>query len=369
MVEFLWYFFIAAAAIQLIFNLLATLSLALHKDLPDTGGNDIDVSVVISAKNECFNLKKLLPILYRQDHQDFEIIVVDDNSSDETYDFLLAESKKNDRLRFVHVNSTPHHINEKKYALTLGIRSAKKEVILLTDADCWPESDHWINLMTTPFAKKKTDIVLGYSQYEKRTGFLNAFIKYETLLTGLTYITFALLRRPYMGVGRNLAYRKEIFLENNGFGRYQKITGGDDDLFVMEHANIRNTKVVIQKDVLVTSVPKTNWHSYYLQKKRHLSVGKHYRFTDKMLLGILFISKLSFWLCFFAAIMSGFKPYITAGCFILTLVSLLVSMHTLKRKTGDNFTLWMLPFLDITYLFHYITSGLGVLFTKKVKWN
>ena len=269
----------------------------------------------------------------------------------------------------VRVDATPHHINEKKYALTLGIRSAKKEVILLTDADCWPESDRWVSEMARPFANKKTDIVLGYSQYEKKPGFLNALIKFETLLTGLHYITFALLRKPYMGVGRNLAYRKELFLSNNGFGRYQKVTGGDDDLFVREHANMRNTKVVMNKDVLITSIPKTTWRSYLIQKKRHLSVGKHYKFTDKMLLGLLFVSKLSFWFFFFAAILSGYKPYIVVGCFVLTVVSFLVSLNILSKKTGDSSTMWMLPFLDVSYLFHYITSGLGVLFTKKVKWS
>jgi cellulose synthase/poly-beta-1,6-N-acetylglucosamine synthase-like glycosyltransferase len=211
--------------------------------------------------------------------------------------------------------------------------------------------------------------VLGYSQYEKHKSRLNDFIRYETLLTALSYISFALLGRPYMGVGRNMAYRKALFIDNNGFGKYRNIVGGDDDLFVQMHARRSNTRVVLSADTLVYSKPKLQYSDYYWQKIRHLSVGKLYSFTDKMWLGAISLSKMLFWAMFIPAILSAsYTLYVLCG-FVFTMVLLLTALAILKNKSGDRVSLWAIPVLDLVFVIYYLFMAFRVLFTKKVKWS
>jgi hypothetical protein len=241
--------------------------------------------------------------------------------------------------------------------------------VLLTDADCFPESELWLNEMSRGFNSDSRKFVIGYSQYFKAKGLLNFFIKYETLFTAVQYIGIGLLGNPYMGVGRNIACRKSFFLTNNGFGRYQGVVGGDDDLLVNRYAKRKNTRFILSPESTIYSNPKTKLGEFILQKTRHLSVGKHYRGGDKLLLGFLSMSKIIFWIAFIAAIMSVFQTYLVLAGFFITMVSLLTALLVLKKKTGDKSSIWMLPFLDFIFVFYYISTGLKVLLTKKVRWK
>ncbi|NBP71584.1 MAG: glycosyltransferase, partial [Cytophagia bacterium] len=199
---------------------------------------------MVCAHDELENLQVLVPLLLQQAYPNFEVIVVDDRSNDATLDWLLNETKIHPGLRMVHVDHTPDHINGKKYALTLGIRAAKHDWIVLTDADCRPASPDWLKGLSEGIGEN-TEIILGYSPYQKKEGWLNRFIRFESLITALQYLGFALLKKPYMGVGRNMAYRKSLFMNNKGFTNMLSYTGGDDDLFVNKHAKGSNTSVVM----------------------------------------------------------------------------------------------------------------------------
>lgn len=369
MLEILFWVFVTSTGIQLLFLFLVLIAISFYIK-PATASAEIPgISVIISAKNEAKNLKKLIPRLLSQQFRAYEIILLDDKSTDETYDYAIELDHKEEKFKLVRIDSTPDHINNKKYALTLGIRAARYDHLLFTDADCLPNSEFWLEDMSHGFTSDKIKFVLGYSQYFKSGGLLNYFIKYETMLTALHYIGIGLLGNPYMGVGRNIAYRKSFFLENNGFGKYQDVVGGDDDLLVNQYAKRKNTKFVLSSNSIVYSNPKTKLSDFILQKTRHLSVGKHYRGTDKLLLGLLTFSKILFWMSFIAAIMSGYQTYFVAGGFLLVMVSLLTVLLVLKKKTGDKSSIWILPFLDFIFIFYYISTGLKVLFTKKVRWK
>ena len=360
--------FLICAAVQLLFFVIVTIVILLYK--PKSSQHSIPgISVIVCAKNECDNLKKLIPALLKQQYDNFEVILADDRSADETYDYAIDLEQSEARFKLLRIDTTPDHINNKKYAITLGIKAAKYDHVLLTDADCLPNSDNWISEMANGYSNENKRFVIGYSQYFKEKGFLNTLVRYETILTALNYIGIGLSGNPYMGVGRNIAHRKTAFMEHNGFGKYQSIVGGDDDLLVNRYAKKKNTSFVLSPDSTVYSYPKKTFKEWGLQKKRHLSVGRYYRTTDKMLLGLLSITKILFWIFFFAAIMSGYQTIFVGGGFFIVMVSLLTAILALKKKTGDPSSIWMLPFLDFIYLFYYITTGLKVLFTKKVKWN
>jgi glycosyltransferase involved in cell wall biosynthesis len=329
---------------------------------------DIPVSVVVCAHDEEENLRRLLPLIFRQNHKNFEVVVVNDRSNDHTYDFLLELKCHHDNLKLVKVDQTPVHVNAKKYALTLGIRAAKNEHILLTDADCTPSSDDWITFMVKDY-DEETDFVLGYSPYQESKGFLNSFIRFETLFTGIQYLGAAMKGRPYMGVGRNLSYKKSLFVNKKGFNKYLKVTGGDDDLFVNEHANKLNTKIMVGGSVNVKSIPKKTLSAYFRQKIRHLSVGKLYKKRDKMRIGIIALSQIFFWVLLIVLILYRYELYYILGGYILKLVIFTLLFYQAGKRFGDKINLWLMPLFDFLWFIFYVVVGTRALFTKKVKWN
>jgi glycosyltransferase involved in cell wall biosynthesis len=330
----------------------------------------VGVSVVVCAWNELENLRELLPLLLRQDHPDFEVIVVDDRSDDECYDYLLYEALKHDKLRLVRINEMPQHITPKKYALTLGIKAARNELILLTDADCRPVSDQWIREMQSSMKDEK-EIVLGFSPYEVKSGLLNFFIRYETFYTAVQYLSFALAGYPYMGVGRNLMYKKSLFFRNNGFHSHQSVVGGDDDLFIKEVANRKNVNVCLQPNAFMVSLPKTTFREWFHQKKRHLSVGKHYKFRDKFLLGLLTFSQVGFWVSLVPLLIWGGPQYVpvVAGFFLLRMLALTIVLDRIHKRLDATFEWYCIPLFDFLYIFYYLFTGITALFTKKIQWN
>jgi poly-beta-1,6-N-acetyl-D-glucosamine synthase len=370
MLQAVFYIFFGALSIQLVYLLFCYSRVALYNKKKNKLINlHSPVSVIICARNEEENLKNLLNNLYIQDHPEFEIVVIDDCSTDGTHDFLKEERIRHPNLKIVKIENVPGHINSKKYGLTLGIKIAKHDLILLTDADCKPESNSWISEMTGPFINEKIKIVLGFSQYEKRKGPLNTFIRFETLYTGIQYIGAALIGKPYMGVGRNLAYRKSFFYEKKGFNKFQKITGGDDDLFVNRNASRKNTAVVIGSGSLVSSIPKDTIGKYYKQKKRHLSVGKFYSIWDKIYLGIHSLSHIVFWISFLTLLLLWWEPIWVMAGFAFRLLILTIIYFVASKKLGDKVSLWSYPVLDLMHVFYYLRTGLSVIFTKRIEWK
>ena len=351
--------------IQILYLLIFLVSLARSRR-PKEGS--VPLSVIVCAHNEINHLKELVPMLLAQNHPDFEIVIVDDRSSDGSDEYLLQSSKRYSQLRIVSVTNTPHHVNGKKFALTLGIKAARNEWLVFTDADCRPATNSWLKLMAGAFMENKK-IVLGVSPYFRLPGLLNAFIRFETMLTMIQYVGMAIAGRPYMGVGRNLAYRKSLFLDNKGFNDHLHVTGGDDDLFVNRHASSRSVAVVIGHETLVHSVPKETWRDFFRQKVRHLSVGRRYRTGDKLLLGVFSTTWILSWASLLFVPMLGMYGYIILGAFLFRWIFLVAVFSTACRRTGEPMGLWALPFLDFIYSFYYLVAGPVSLLSKKVRWK
>lgn len=364
--EVLLIIFLAVIGVQVIYFVIYIITLS--KAIPQKPAQALPVSVIICAHDEEQNLRELIPILLAQNHPEFEIVVVDDRSNDGTFDLLLQETSKDHRLRMVHVNRTPTLFNAKKYALTLGIKAAKYEWLLLTDADCRPDSKNWISSFARHF-DTATQFVLGFSPYQRQPGFLNAFIRFETLISGMQYISFALLGIPYMGVGRNLSYRRSKFLEAKGFNNFTKITGGDDDLFVNQHARKSNTAICIEGDSIVSSFPKSTFSAYFTQKVRHLSVGKYYRFGHRLLLSLFTLSWLLTWFLGIPLAIFSELYYVVIGLLIVRIILVAATANVAAKKLHQLVELWMIPLLDFLYAFYYLVTGIKALATKKVRWK
>lgn len=365
--HFLELIFLAFSAIQVVY-LAMYLSAFVKRKSDKKEQLSAPVSVVVCAHDEEQNLRELIPTLLQQDYDNFELIVVEDRSNDDSFDYLQEASALDNRLRMVSVKYKPEHVNGKKFALTLGIKAAKNEWILLTDADCYPRSTQWIKEMSSQFSGD-TDVVLGYSPYIKSSGLLNSFIRYEGLTAAIHYMGMAMLGKPYMGVGRNLAYRKNVFLNNKGFRSHLSVTGGDDDLFVNEVSNHNNTKLCMGADSIVYSKPKTTWGNYYYQKVRHMTAGKHYKAADKWRLGVFNFTLIGFWLLVIPTLLYSSMIYVSLGAISLRLILLVVLAYTASRKLGDAFEAWKVLFLDFIFSIYYLVIGLVALLTNKVRWK
>ncbi|MBN1340415.1 MAG: glycosyltransferase, partial [Bacteroidales bacterium] len=296
-----WEFYVLAlfgltGLIQLIYYWLVFSRLAFYRSKPREGATE-PVSVVICAKDEYHNLKKNLPYFLEQDYPDYEVVVVDDASDDDTAELLEDFAREYPRLKPVTIRQNLNFFRGKKFPLALGIKSAKHELILLSDADCRPAGTGWIGQMAASFSPEK-EIVLGYGKYEHRRGFLDKLVRFETVMTALQYLSFALSRIPYMGVGRNLAYKKTLFFRAGGFISHYKISSGDDDLFINRVAGRRNTTVSLNPEAFTVSRAKTRFSDWWRQKKRHLTSSGFYKTKHKILLGAFSFSQFLFYLSF-----------------------------------------------------------------------
>jgi cellulose synthase/poly-beta-1,6-N-acetylglucosamine synthase-like glycosyltransferase len=357
---------VAILAIQLLYFFVLLVAFMKENRQPTTSAIT-GVSVLVCAHDEEENLRELIPILLSQNHSNYEVIVVDDRSNDGTYDLLLKLTRENPKLRMVTVRDLPKHMTGKKFALTMGIKAAKNDWVLLTDADCRPGAN-WIHGMSEHFLEGK-NIVLGFSPYEEHPGLLNSFIRFEAILTAIQYFGFAFLGRPYMGVGRNLAYRRNLFLESKGFNDHLDIIGGDDDLFVNQHAKGTATAIATGSAVIVRSVPKKTWGEFFFQKLRHLSVGKRYRAGDRFLLGLFTTTWILWPFTLLALPFFEMESVILGGMILLRWICLCFLFGIAPRTLGEPFDAWKTPFLDFIYAFYYLVAGPIALFTKRVRWK
>ncbi|MEZ4902404.1 MAG: glycosyltransferase [Spirosomataceae bacterium] len=336
------------------------------------------VTVVVCAHNEINNLRELLPMLNDQDYGHYEVIVMNDRSWDGTETFADTEAKLWERVRFLHIENEYEHVTPKKYAITTAVRNAKYDVILLTDADCRPATDQWIKGMVSHLTNEK-QIVIGFSPYQKRAGMLNRLIRFETFYVAVQYLSLALAGKPYMGVGRNLMYRKALFLENKGFYTHLRVTGGDDDLLMNEVANSSNTAVCLDPDTFMVSIPKKTWREWYWQKKRHLSVSKYYKTTHKTRLAILSGTQVLSWLLFLG--LSSWSAFmfphyldftiVVGGIFLLRLVAQWIVLGLATQKLYRSVGWFVIPFMDFVLFVYYLMMSFVMWFNrrKKITWR
>ena len=325
------------------------------------------ISVIICAKNEVDNLRKNLPIILSQDYFKFEVIIVNDQSSDNTSSFLKEIKKDNENLVIVTIDE---HVNcqiGKKFALTLGIKTAKYEHLLLTDADCIPSSKNWINIITKQFANH--DIILGHGAYEKTSGLLNKLIRYDNFIIAQQYLSYALTGMTYMGVGRNLAYKKSLFFKNKGFANHMNIPSGDDDLFIQEIARNNITAIETNKDAHTISQVNKSWVGWIYQKRRHITTASYYNLKFKILLTIYPLMQLLFWISIILMLFFNINIYLTLLLLLLKLMCTYYINYTSMKKLHAIDLYIIHPVYELLSL---LIQGIFVLlniFEKPKKWN
>jgi len=362
----LFYILVAVASIQFIYFLCFS-SLLSRKTKSIKSSTNLPVSVIICAKNEADNLTTFLPSILDQSYSNFEIVLINDASTDTTLEVMEQFKANNSNIKIVNIKNIEAFWGNKKYALTLGIKAATNEQLLFTDADCKPKSNQWIQEMATQFSDEKT-IVLGYGKYESKKTFVNLLVRFETLLTAMQYFTYAKLGSPYMGVGRNLAYSKSDFFKTNGFISHIQVRSGDDDLFIQEAATKSNTTYTINPDSFTISNPPLTFKEWFRQKRRHVSTASYYQFKHKFFLGLFFISKFTFYvlttLLYFLFSWKMITPVV-----LLYFSTFYIVFGLSAKKLEEKKLIFFLPFLEISLLLFQFSIFISNTFSKPTHWK
>ena len=336
------------------------------------------VSVLVCAHNEAYNLSAYLYALLSQDYPTYEVIVVDDGSEDKTREVIESYMVQDKRLRITFVPKEARVRSTKKLALTLAAKAAQYDCLLLTDADCTPESTHWISEMMRGFEPSTKEIVLGFGAYFYEKGFVNRLVRYDTLFNGLHYLSAAAHGHPYMGVGRNLAYKKELFFKTGGFKKMMNNRAGDDDLFVNHVANRKNTAVVCSRESITWSPSKTTMRDWWQQKRRHLSVSHDYRLGTKIRLALEPMSRGLFYLAVIVLLVAfGCQPIVGSplsilaamalGLFLLRwIVQTIIINLSAKRMGLHGFNMFTILGMDI--FLPLVSLYMLCVPKKQVKW-
>jgi len=326
---------------------------------------NIPISVIVCAKNEVENIKQFFPLLIRQNYPNFEIVLIDNASNDETRDLFEEYEQQYSNVKIVKVDNNEAFWGNKKYALTLGIKAAKNEYLLFTDANCYPKSKDWISIMCSQFTQQKT-IVLGYSSYEKiKNSFLNKIIRFDNTLTATQYFAWAKIGKAYMGVGKNLAYKKEEFFKVRGFMDHMKVRFGDDDLFINQASTPKNTTICYNSESFTYSKPKKTLKEWLDLKKQHLITSKLYTAFDKFQLALFTTSQLLFILLSALLLAFQFQWIIVLGLLLFRYLFSWITIGYAASKLNEKDVIYWYPFIEIILIFMQFYIYITSLFTKK----
>jgi len=367
LISILFYIFVTFVCFQTAYFLLVFSKIAFYKSQLKEP-KSLKVSVIICAKNEAENLNKFLPSIINQDYRNFEIVLINDASTDDTLLVMEKFAADNTNIKIVNVKNNEAFWANKKYALTLGIKAAKNEHLLFTDADCLPASDYWVQEMSEQFSESRS-IVLGYGKYKfVKNSLVNILVRYETLLTAIQYFSYAKLGSPYMAVGRNLAYTKSEFFRVKGFINHMNVRSGDDDLFIKDAATSTNTSISIDANSFTISEAPKSFREWFRQKRRHISTSSHYKTKHQFFLGLFYFSKI------LMLVLTPLVYFLTKDINVLFIILsyLLVNYVVVglsAKKLKDTHILYFLPFLEIFLVLFQFAIFITNMFSKPTHWK
>ena len=368
MLDIIFYVFIIIAFVQILYYLGIFGKFAFAKSKTVTPKR-IPVSVIVCAKNEAEKVKQFVPLLAAQNYPDFEIVLIDDASADETLDIFEEFEKQYSNVKLVKVENNEAFWGNKKYALTLGIKAASKEYLLFTDADCYPATTDWITQMSSHFTLNKT-IILGYGGYEKvKNSFLNKIIRYDALLMATQYFAWAKLGKPYTGEGRNLAYKREEFFKVNGYIDHMNIRMGEDALFINQAATKKNTTVCFSPESFTYCEAKKTFKEWFAQKRRHDYTATFFSSFDKLQIKLYTITQVLFFILAIVLLSLQFDWRFVVPVIALRYLAGWITMGYSASKLKEKDVIYWYPIIEIILTFTKINVFFTNMFSKPVHWK
>jgi glycosyltransferase involved in cell wall biosynthesis len=364
----LFYIFCICLLIQTFFAVWMLWSAPSFKESSQNLDTEEPLSIIICAHNEAENLKLNLPYILDQSHQNFEVIIVNDASEDNTLEIIEELKRKHLHLRVVSIaKEEVRTFPGKKFALSKGIAEAQYDNLLLCDADCKPMSPNWASIMASKL-NGVYEIIAGFGAYQYERGFLNAFIRWETLHTFLQYSSYAKRGLPYMAVGRNLACKKNILLKAQSHPYWSLTPSGDDDLLVRLMGNKHNYAIVADTNAHTISEAKSTFKDWIAQKQRHLSTGKLYKREIQFLLGTYGFSHGLMWLLVIILWIGG-MAYLISSLFILRCMLTWSLWAITTENLNQKKMIFWLPICDISWAIYNLFLSPYIFFKTKLKWK
>lgn len=357
--------------VQILYYLIVYGKIAFKKHINTEIPEDVDLpplSVIIAVKNEEYNVKNKLLEILEQNYPKYEVIVVNDASTDETEYILKGLSVIYPHLKVVNIVENVNKFQGQKFPISIGIKSAKYEHLVLTKADCRPNSFDWLKHIAAGFQHNK-EIVLAYASIEERKGLLNKIIQYDHGMKSLNYLSYALCKNPYMGEGYNLAYKKYLFYEVGGFIKHYNISAGDDAIFINQVANSKNTSVVLTTDSQIKADSLRTYKDWIKYKKNNIISRKHFRASHKILLKILPVSTILFYLSVIAIYLVGLPwEYILIALLLKYIMQIFVCYKGFKKLKIKKIYIFA-PIFEIYQIILNIVLEIKVATTKKTRWK
>ncbi|MBP6001583.1 MAG: glycosyltransferase [Flavobacterium sp.] len=360
--------FIGITLLQLVYYVFIFGSFSFAKK-QNISPKKLPISIIICAKNEEENIKKYFPLIVSQNYPDYEIVLIDDASSDETLELFESYEKQYANVKLVKVQNNEAFWGNKKFALTLGIKAAKNEYLVFTDADCYPVSTDWLLQISSQFTKEKT-IVLGYGAYEKvKNSFLNKIIRFDALLTAIQYFSWAKLGKPYMGIGRNLAYKKSEFFNVRGFMDHMKVRAGDDDLFINQAATASNTEILFSANSFTYTEAKSNFKDWVQQKRRNTATTHFYKGFDKFQLGLFLFSQISFFLLAIVLLLFQYQWIVITSILVFRYIFTWITLGYAAAKLKEKDVLYWYPLIELIVIFTQLNVFVKNIISKPIHWK
>ena len=317
------------------------------------------VSVVLCARNAYEYLTELIPVLLNQDYPDFEIVVVNDCSDDETEEYLKELARREPKIKPVQMRQHLNFFSGKKFPLSMGIKSAKNDLIIFTECSCMPANDQWLRSVVNCYGGN-TEVVIGYSPYIQKKNIINKIIRFDALQQGLHYLSSTLAGHPYMGIGRNLSYRQDLFFRNKGFISHYTTSVGEDDLFINKVAKKRNTEALIDAENTIYTTPPSSFKIWIHQKSSRYSTVRKYNAKTRTQLSVFYTSQFLFYASFIALLClepaftigsEAFYVPILAFLFLMRFGTQLIIYRNASKRLGEKGLLPGLIVYDFIFAF------------------
>ena len=309
------------------------------------------VSVVLTARNDAEWLKENLVYLLEQDYPDFEVVVVDYLSHDDTPYVLKTLVDYYPHLKVVPFKEDVNLFQGKKYPLSIGIKSAKNDILLLADPDCTPKNLLWLRGMVKGYEKPETQIVLGFCGLKRTKTLLGCLQQYDTLAYGAQYLGSALMGHPYTGSGRNLSYRRNFFFKQGAFIRHYDVADGSDDLFVYQNADHLNTAICIGPDACLTAEPKKNFQQWHEERLHRVATRNRHSFGSRLHKELPTLANLLFYAAAVALILQGSLPWVvTAALLAIKWAWQIVCFSRLTKRFDGGHVHLAAPLYEIYFM-------------------
>lgn len=312
------------------------------------------VSVVLAARDESHLLIKSLPVLLSQDYPNYEVVLVNDNSIDETSDLVKEFKNTYPNIHYVDMTSSISNIRGKKFPLAIGIKAAKNEVVVLTDASSIPSSPYWLQHIAGRFTRK-TRVVFGGVSVIRKSGFINALMRFDAVRNIITSFSYTLAGMPVMANGRNLAYTRTLFLKNKElFMAQPRMPYGDDDIFMNKVAATATCDVEPDSDALIsqTGLTPSRW---FQQKKASFVTRSYYTTGSRILLKAYNFLSFLFYAALVCTIVFCLKDFVLLGIGIGVAVLKIAAQHLVFGKAAKKINeKGLTPFLllyDLVFVF------------------